>query len=157
MVPAFRLTNAGQPMRHNNYTILVVEDVPLIRMGAVDLLVGAGFQAPEADTAEEAIRILEARPDIQLVFTDVGMPGAMDGVKLSHYIRVRWPPMKLIVVSGQAAIHESRLPVGARFFAKPYDVDTIIQAMTGMLAPANDEHAPLVSTKLASRPHERAD
>ena len=58
----------------NNFVILVVEEIPIIRMGAVDLLLEAGFQVVEAETADEAIRILETRPDIHLVFTDVGMP-----------------------------------------------------------------------------------
>ena len=114
--------------------VLVVEDSPLIRMGAVDLVTSAGFEALEASDAEEAIRILEARPDIHLVFTDVGMPGTMDGIRLSHYIRNRWPPVKLIVTSGKMTIDESRLPVGARFFPKPYDESAIVEAMMGMLS-----------------------
>ncbi len=64
----------------------------------------------------------------------------MDGVTLSHYIRSRWPAMKLIVASGQANVQESRLPAGARFFAKPYDVDTVMQTMTGMLSETNSGH-----------------
>jgi two-component system, response regulator PdtaR len=100
--------------------VLVVEDSPVIRMGAVDLVVNAGFEALEACTADEAIRILEARPDIHLVFTDVGMPGAMDGTELSHYIRDRWQPVKLIVTSGKITVDEGHLPAGAKFFSKPY-------------------------------------
>ena len=114
--------------------ILVVEDSALIRMSAVDLVQAAGFEALEAGTAEEAIEILESRPDIRLVFTDVNMPGSMDGLKLSHFIRDRWPPIKLMVASGKTIIAESQLPVGARFFHKPYDQNSIITAMIGMLA-----------------------
>jgi len=114
--------------------ILVVEDDPIIRMGAVDLVMAAGFEALEASDADQAIRVLESRPDIHLVFTDVTMPGSMDGIKLAHYIRERWPPVKLIVASGQTIIEESQLPVGARFFYKPYDESSIVKAMTGMLS-----------------------
>jgi CheY-like chemotaxis protein len=117
--------------------ILVVEDDPIIRMGALQLVVDAGFEALEADNADEAIRILEARSDIHLVFTDVGMPGTMDGIRLAHYIRRRWPPVKLIVASGKVILDESHLPSGARFFAKPYSENTIVAAMMGMLADAN--------------------
>jgi two-component system, response regulator PdtaR len=127
----------------NKYVILVVEDIPLIRMGAVDLFVNAGFEALEAESADDAIRILESRQDIHLVFTDVGMPGTMDGIKLSHYIRDRWPPVKLIVASGKAIIEESHLPVGAKFFCKPYDEGAIIQTVMGMLSEANGETRPL--------------
>ncbi len=113
--------------------VLLVEDNAIIRMGALDFIQTAGFDALEASNADEAIRVLEARPDIHLVFTDVEMPGSIDGVKLSHYIRERWPPVRLIVVSGRTTVEESHLPVGARFFSKPYDESNIIEAMRNML------------------------
>jgi CheY-like chemotaxis protein len=116
--------------------ILVVEDDPIIRMGALRLVADAGFEALEAENGDEAIRILEARSDVHLVFTDVGMPGTMDGIKLAHYIRQRWPLVKLIVASGKAILDESHLPAGARFFPKPYSDSTIVGAMMGMLSHA---------------------
>ena len=88
---------------------------------AINMVLSAGYEALEARDADEAIGILEARADIDLVFTDVQMPGTMDGIKLAHYIRDRWPPVKLIVASGHAIIEESNLPTGSRFFAKPYE------------------------------------
>jgi two-component system, response regulator PdtaR len=121
----------------NQPAILVVEDDPIIRIGALQLVANAGFEAIEASNADEAIRVLEARSDIHLVFTDVGMPGTMDGIKLAHYIRRRWPPVKLIVASGKAILDESHLPAGARFFAKPYSESTIVGAMIAMLSDAN--------------------
>ena len=114
--------------------ILVVEDHSLIRMGAVDLVRHAGFDALEAGDADEAIRIMETRNDISLVFTDVEMPGIFDGVKLAHYVRHRWPPVMLIVVSGADLVAENHLPEGAAFFQKPYNDNAIVQAMIGMLA-----------------------
>ena len=129
-------------MLHRKAVVLVVEDSALIRIGAVDLVIGAGFEALEASDANEAIRILEARPDIHLVFTDVGMPGIMDGIRLSHYIRNRWPPVKLIVTSGKMTIDESHLPMEARFFPKPYNESAIVEAMRGMLPKAKWQHPP---------------
>ncbi|MBT1159351.1 response regulator [Aminobacter anthyllidis] len=121
-------------MNNGIAVVLVVEDSPLIRMGAVDLVLSAGYEALEARDADEAILILESRSDIDLVFTDVQMPGTMDGIKLSHYIRERWPPVKLIVASGATILEESNLPMGSRFFSKPYDDHTIKDAMARLLS-----------------------
>src|ERR1700722_6708134 len=114
--------------------VLVVEDNPIIRMGASEFVIAAGFEALAASNADEAIRILEHRPDIHLVFTDVEMPGSMDGLKLAHYIRGRWPPVKLIVVSGKIVVDESHLPANSKFFAKPYDDGAILKEIIGMLS-----------------------
>jgi CheY-like chemotaxis protein len=123
--------------------VLVVEDSELIRLSAVELVSAAGFEALEATNADEAIHILESRLDIRIVFTDVSMPGSMDGIRLAHYIRSRWPPLKLIVASGQSIIDESHLPAGARFFPKPYNGGMIVEAMESMLRGANGDHANL--------------
>jgi CheY-like chemotaxis protein len=111
----------------------------------MDLVLAAGFEALEAGDADEAIGILEARPDIHLVFTDVSMPGSMDGIKLAHYIRDRWPPVKLIVASGNTIVEESHLPAGASFFSKPYDEGAIVEAMTRLLPGPFGEHSDLYS------------
>ena len=124
-------------MKNGRAVVLVVDDNVLIRMGAVDLVQSAGYEALEAQDADEAIRILESRDDIDLVFTDVQMPGTMDGVKLAHYIRNRWPPVKLIVASGQRILEESSLPTGSHYFAKPYTDHAIMDAMARLLASDN--------------------
>jgi two-component system, response regulator PdtaR len=123
--------------------ILVVEDDPIIRMSALRFGADAGFEAIEASNVDEAILILEARSDIQLVFIDVGMPGTMDGIKLAHYVRGRWPPVKLIVASGKVIADESHLPAGARFFSKPCRDSAIVGTMIAMLsdASASSSHA----------------
>jgi len=126
---------AGDITTYRKAVILVVDDSAIIRMGAVDLVVHAGYEALEASNAEEAIRLLEARTDIVLVFTDVGMPGTMDGIKLAHYIRTRWPPVKLIVASGRSIIQQSRLPEGSQFVPKPYNDSTIVEQIRRMLTP----------------------
>ncbi len=81
--------------------VLVVEDEPILRMMAVDLVERAGFEAVEAAGSNDAIRILETRPDIRVVFTDIDMPGGLDGMKLAAAIRDRWPPIELIITSGK--------------------------------------------------------
>ena len=101
--------------------VLIVEDEPLVRMGAVNIIEDAGFEVIEAASADEAMRILECRSDIRVVFTDIHMPGSMDGLKLAHAVRNRWPPIKIIVTSGRDLITKQDLPEGGRFFAKPYD------------------------------------
>jgi len=116
------------------HVVLVVEDEPLIRLAAVDIVLSAGFEALEAGNADEAIHILEHRPDIRLVFTDIEMPGTMDGLKLAHYVKGRWPPIKIIVASGKGILAESELPDGSRFFGKPYHHPMIAAAIASMIS-----------------------
>jgi CheY-like chemotaxis protein len=101
--------------------VLVVEDESLIRTTAMDMVEEAGFEAIAASDADEAIRILESRNDIRAVFTDVQMPGSMDGLRLARVVRSRWPPVALIVTSGQTNVADAHLPAGGRFLRKPYE------------------------------------
>ena len=101
--------------------VLIVEDEFLLRMDAVDMIAAAGFEAVEAANADEAIKILEARRDITVVFTDIQMPGSMDGLKLARAVRGRWPPIKIVATSGHLHVKESDLPEGGRFLPKPYN------------------------------------
>jgi CheY-like chemotaxis protein len=114
--------------------VLIVEDEPLIRMGAVARIEDAGFVVHEAGSADDAIRILELHNEIRLVFTDVNMPGTMDGLKLAHYVRGRWPPVKIIVTSGHVQVPEESLPPGSLFMPKPYDPDDILHTVKHLLA-----------------------
>jgi two-component system, response regulator PdtaR len=100
--------------------ILVVEDDALIRLCTRDGIEAAGFEVYDAYNADEAIALLEAHPHIGLIFTDVDMPGSMDGVKLAHYVRKRWPPVKIIVTSGYRHVTADQLPSGSIFLSKPY-------------------------------------
>jgi len=112
--------------------VLVVEDEPVLRMAAVDMVEYAGFDAVEATDATDAVRILESRPDIRIVFTDVDMPRGVDGLKLAALIRERWPPIHIIVTSGKAEIGKMTLPVDCVFFDKPYDERRVIDEMRRM-------------------------
>ena len=109
--------------------VLIVEDEPLVRFCAVQTVEEAGFDVIEAANADEAIAILESRQDIRVVFTDIHMPGSMDGLKLAHAVRDRWPPIKIIVTSGRGGVGPGDLPDGGRFFAKPYDPGAIKDAL----------------------------
>jgi CheY-like chemotaxis protein len=100
--------------------VLIVEDEFLLRIDAVDMIADAGFEVVEAANADQAIEILEARRDITVVFTDIQMPGSMDGLKLARAIRGRWPPIKIVATSGHANVGEFDLPDGGRFVPKPY-------------------------------------
>jgi CheY-like chemotaxis protein len=100
--------------------VLIVEDEFLLRMDAVDIIATAGFEVVEAADADEAIEILESRSDIAVIFTDVQLPGSMDGLKLARAVRGRWPPIKIVATSGQVQVRETDLPDGGRFLAKPY-------------------------------------
>lgn len=115
--------------------VLVVEDDPFVRMDAVDMVEEAGFVAVEASNAAEAIEILEARPDIRVVFTDIDMPGSMDGLALARAVRNRWPPVHIIVASGQVRAASHDLPSQALFFTKPYQRKAIKAALVGFALP----------------------
>jgi CheY-like chemotaxis protein len=114
-------------------TILIVEDEPILRMMAVDLVENAGFQALEAANADEAMRILESRDDVRLIFTDVDMPGSMDGLRLAAYVRGRWPPIDIIITSGHCEVQAGQVPERGRFFRKPYAPAEIIDVIREML------------------------
>jgi CheY-like chemotaxis protein len=93
----------------------------------------AGFDVLEAGDADEAIAILSASNDIRLIFTDVHMPGSMDGLKLVHFIRDRWPPVKVVATSGHARITDSDLPEGVRFVPKPYSAAEITATLRELI------------------------
>ena len=109
--------------------VLVVEDEALIRMSAVQMVEDAGFTAVEACNADEAIKLLESSPDIRAVFTDINMSGSMDGWKLAHAIRGRWPPIHLIVTSGLYVPAEGQLPAKGLFIRKPYSAEQVTAAL----------------------------
>jgi two-component system, response regulator PdtaR len=114
--------------------VLIVEDEPLVRIGALENLAEAGFEVIEARNADEAIAILERRSDIHVVFTDIEMPGSMDGLKLAHFVRHRWPPIKIIATSGHARFAQDDLPKGGRFLRKPYTHHEVARTIRELVA-----------------------
>jgi CheY-like chemotaxis protein len=117
------------PLIPSPIRVLVVEDEMFTRMDVVEMLRGAGFDILEATNADEAIQMLERNSDIRLVFTDVDMPGSMNGLKLAAAVRDRWPPVRIIATSGHFKIKAGDLPADARFISKPYQPAQIISAV----------------------------
>jgi two-component system, response regulator PdtaR len=122
----FLLNPTGRPV------VLIVEDEFLIRLATAEAIREAGFEVVEAADADAAIVILEGRADIQVVFTDIHMPGSMDGAKLAHAIKNRWPPVRIIATSGRVAIETLDLPVGTVLFTKPYNPEHIARTLHGL-------------------------
>jgi CheY-like chemotaxis protein len=114
-----------QPNARKRPVVLIVEDEYLVRTGTRAAVEMAGFDVLEAGDADEAIAILSARNDVSLIFTDVHMPGSMDGLKLAHFVRDRWPPVKIVATSARVRITASDLPEGGRFLPKPYSAADI--------------------------------
>jgi CheY-like chemotaxis protein len=116
--------------------VLVVEDEMLLRMRAVDIVEDAGYTPVEAADADEAVAILESRSDIALLFTDIQMPGSMDGLRLAHSVHDRWPPIKIILVSGQVKPTSSDIPAESCFFGKPLENSAMIAQLRSMIGHA---------------------
>jgi CheY-like chemotaxis protein len=113
--------------------ILIVEDELLIRMNAVEMIEEA-YEVVEAANADEAIAILERRLDITVLFTDIQMPGSMDGLKLAAAVRDRWPPILIVATSGHVKLGPGDLPQGGRFLPKPYSPAEITIILRELIA-----------------------
>jgi two-component system, response regulator PdtaR len=113
--------------------VLIVEDEFLLRADAAEFMENSGFTVYEAGNADEAIALLERHADIRAVFTDIHMPGSMDGLKLAHYVRGRWPPVKLILTSGHARPPEEDMPTGSGFVVKPYMLEKVAADLRTMV------------------------
>ena len=129
----------ASPVPLRSSIVLVVEDEPLLRMFAVDMVEDAGFETVEAASAAEAVFILEARPDVGIVFTDIDMPNGMSGLELAASIRHRWPPIEIIVTSGKPFPPLEVLPDRSVFYAKPYRQDLVVETLRRMAARCGDQ------------------
>lgn len=110
--------------------VLVVEDEPIIRMSTVAMIEDAGYDAVEAADADEAIALLERWPEIRVVVSDIEMPaGSMDGLKLVHAVRERWPPVILILASGRVSPRVDEMPSDTVFLRKPYAEDDLLNIL----------------------------
>ena len=114
--------------------VLVVEDDPFLLMHAMDVVTEAGLEPITATNADDAIALLESRTDIRIVFTDIDMPGSMDGLKLAAAVRGRWPPIEIILTSGHIAPRPVDMPPRSRFFSKPYDGNGVVRTLREMVA-----------------------
>ena len=108
------------------HVVLIAEDEPLVRLTGADLLADAGFDVLEAGNADEALRILEATPAVRVVFSDVEMPGSLDGLGLARNICQRWPSIGIVLTSGHR-IRAETIPRDGKFLAKPYDGQVLVR------------------------------
>ena len=115
-------------------SVLVVEDEVLILIAVADDLRALGLIVHEAKNASEAISILETHREIRLLFTDIDMPGTMDGLRLSAYVRDRWPPIKIIITSGKRPPGADFIPEGGVFLPKPYATGKLAETMRQLMA-----------------------
>lgn len=114
--------------------VLVVEDEVLVRMLACDILRDAGYDALEAVDAREALLLLDARPDVALLFTDVDMPGEINGLGLARLVSMRWPNLPIIATSGAAIVDPVDLPANGVFLQKPYSPSSLIERVEAAAA-----------------------
>jgi two-component sensor histidine kinase/ActR/RegA family two-component response regulator len=131
--------------------VLVVEDEMVLRMRAGDIVEDAGCIPIEAVDADEALSILESRSDISLLFTDIQMPGSIDGLKLAHAVHQRWPAIKIIMVSGQVNLSDAEKPADSRFFGKPLVADHMISELQEMVGTGVLKIAPIEVMPLAAK------
>ena len=129
--------------------VLVVEDELVLRMRAVDIVQDAGFTPVEAVNADQALLILESRSDISLLFTDIQMPGSIDGLKLAHTVHKRWPAIKIVLVSGQVKLSDMDKPADSRFFGKPLEVKQMIAELQEMVGTGAMKTIPDVAIRSA--------
>ena len=121
-------------MRSDRISVLVVEDDPMIRLSVVMDLEGAGFKVYEAADTDEAISIIGDHPTMQAMFTDVELPGSMNGLTLAAAVHDRWPPIKIIVTSGRVRKQDADLPDEALFMPKPYEPRHVASTIRTMVA-----------------------
>jgi len=114
-------------------TVLVVENEALVRLEVADRLARSGLIVLAASDADEAIDLLDAHPEIEVLFTDIRMPGSMDGIRLAHHVRDRWPPVRIIVASGMIETDLSQLPGDSIFLAKPYGPESLAGALAHLM------------------------
>lgn len=114
--------------------ILIVDDEPLVRMDLVEMAQDAGFETVEASDASHALTILGSRSDIRAVFTDIRMPGEMDGLALAHVVRDRWPPTVIVICSGNKRPNDDELPENVVFLSKPCNGRKTAELFSAVLA-----------------------
>ena len=111
--------------QRNQNRILVVEDEMIVRLIGSDTLIDAGYEVVEAASADEALQILERHGDVEVLFTDIRMPGSMNGLELARVVHERWPAVKILVTSGDTFPASSAIADDGRFLAKPYSTERL--------------------------------
>lgn len=120
-------------IRDNEPVVLLVEDEPLLRTVVCDFLMDQGVYVLEASNADEALEIMARRSDVKVLFTDINMPGLLDGVELAADVAWRFPGLQLLLTTGKGMPPLSRIPVGCDFVPKPYDLDKLAARISSLL------------------------
>lgn len=128
----------GQSAPLHRHPVLVIEDEPVLRIDALDMVAQAGFEAVEAMSVDDAIHILETRPDIRIVYMDLDMPRGIKGIELAATIRSRWPPIEIVLTAAFFTEEDLILPARAEFYPKPVQRDEVIAAMRRMAEDVED-------------------
>ena len=114
-------------------TVLVVDDQAMIRMFGADMIAEAGYEVIEATSADEALRILENAEGVSLLFSDIDMPGSMDGLALAEIVNKRWPDIRLLLTSGHHKISDEDMPDHGKFLSKPYNSSVVVETIKTLL------------------------
>lgn len=122
----------GQSQPINRLPVLIIEDEPVLRIEAIDMVEGAGFEAVEAMSVDDAIHILETRADIRIVYMDLDMPKGVKGIEIAAAIRDRWPPIEIILTAASFKRADLTLPVRSEFYPKPVLRAELVSAMRRM-------------------------
>src|SRR5580698_2773423 len=126
----------AQFKRFSPATIVVVDDDAVVQLELQDWLTELGLTVLTADNADEAIELLDSHPEVRLLLTDIAMPGSIDGIRLAHHVAERWPPVRIIVLSGRFRTALSDLPPDCLFVPKPYRPDVLWNALAQQTAMA---------------------
>jgi two-component system, response regulator PdtaR len=114
--------------------VLIVEDEPFIRFAAADVLAETGLPLLEAGDACEALALLDAHPEIGLLFTDINMPGPMDGLRLAERVHETRPNIRLVITSGKHRLSDDQIPDDGVFLSKPYRAHQLLEAVRSQLS-----------------------
>ncbi|WP_068094599.1 response regulator [Novosphingobium rosa] len=115
-------------------TVLVVEDETLVRLYGMDILEDAGFRVLDAGNADEAIAVLQSHDEVSLLFSDIDMPGSMNGLELAHVVHDRWPNIRLLLTSGHRQPTQDQIPDDGRFMRKPWGEQALMAKIREILA-----------------------
>jgi len=121
------------PLEESKIILLLVEDEALIRMHGIDILESAGFIVFEACNADEAVIILDKYNEIRLIFSDVDMPGSMNGLELLELAHLRWPKIRLLLTSGHRRLKDDSLPGQGKFLPKPWSEEALVNKVRSLL------------------------
>jgi CheY-like chemotaxis protein len=114
-------------------TVLVVEDEPLVRLNAAEMIEEAGWRALQASNSAEALHVLDKEPRVDVLFTDINMPGEMDGLELASCVHRLHPHIELVVTSGKRGLADSALPDDGTFLCKPYGIEDLVSVIGSKL------------------------